>query len=75
MATAKSFEASLGKLEEAVERLESGDLTLDQAMKIFSAGVKEADQCRRSLKEVELKIEQLQTSEDGSFRRQEIDGH
>lgn len=76
MATAKkSFEASLRKLEEAVEQLESGDLTLDQSMKIFAAGVKEADQCRRLLQEVEVKIEQLQATEDGSFRRQEIDGH
>jgi len=72
--TRKSFEVSLRKLEEAVEQLESGDLTLDQAMKIFTAGVKEADQCRHLLKEVELKIEQLQASEDGSFSRQEING-
>ena len=72
--TRKSFEVSLRKLEEAVEQLESGDLTLDQAMKIFTAGVKEADQCRHLLKEVELKIEQLQVSENGSFSRQEING-
>ncbi|RLB72196.1 MAG: exodeoxyribonuclease VII small subunit [Deltaproteobacteria bacterium] len=74
MATKINFEASLQKLEEAVEQLESGDLTLDQALKVFSAGVKQADTCRQSLRKVELQVEQLLQQEDGMLQREPFDG-
>ena len=34
------FEKSLTRLEEVVKRLESADLSLDEAMKLFEEGVK-----------------------------------
>ena len=74
MATKISFEASLQKLEDAVEQLESGDLTLDEALKVFSGGVKQADTCRESLGEVKLQVEQLLQQEDGTLQRESFDG-
>jgi exodeoxyribonuclease VII small subunit len=59
MAIAKNFETALKKLEEAVERLENGELSLEEALKAFSVGVKQADVCRSTLREVELKVETL----------------
>lgn len=59
MATAKNFETALKKLEESVERLENGELSLDEALKSFSIGVKQTEVCRSSLREVELKVETL----------------
>ncbi len=38
MATTKSFETALKKLEESVDQLESGELSLDQALKVFRRG-------------------------------------
>lgn len=72
MATSKSFETALKKLEDSVEQLESGDLSLDEALKVFSAGVKQADLCRKSLEQVELKVSQLLQKEDGSFTKEDM---
>ena len=74
MATKNSFEASLQKLEDAVEQLESGDLTLDQALKVFSGGVKQAETCRRSLGQVELQVQQLLENSDGTLQREPFSG-
>ena len=74
MAAKNSFETSLHNLEEAVEQLESGDLTLDQALKVFSSGVKQADICRKSWQKVELQVEQLLQQDDGTLQREPFDG-
>lgn len=74
MAAKKSFEAALQKLEEAVSKLESGDLSLDQALKVFSDGVKQAECCRKSLADVELQVAQLLRQDDGSLQRENFDG-
>jgi len=74
MAIKINFESSLQKLEESVEQLESGDLTLDQALKVFSAGVKQAESCRKSLDKVELQVEQLLQQEDGTLQREPFNG-
>ena len=47
MATTKGFESALQKLEEAVEQLESGELSLEQAQ-----GLLHGSQTRRDLPEV-----------------------
>jgi exodeoxyribonuclease VII small subunit len=64
MATAKSFETALKKLEAAVERLEDGDLSLDEALKVFSTGVKQTEVCRSALREVEMTVETLMKQGD-----------
>lgn len=74
MANKKSFETSLKRLEGAVEQLENGDLTLDQALKVFSDGVKQAGICRAALADVELQIEQLLQQADGTLQREAFDG-
>lgn len=70
MATNRSFESSLKQLEDCVDQLESGDLTLDQALKVFTSGVKKAEGCRKMLRDVELKIATLQQQDDGSLREE-----
>ncbi len=74
MAAKNSFEASLQNLEESVEQLESGDLSLDQALKVFSSGVKQAESCRKSLRKVELQVEKLLQQDDGSLQSEPFDG-
>lgn len=53
------LEKALADLEALVERLESGDLKLDQALKEFERGVKLTRQCQTALKEAEQKVEIL----------------
>ncbi len=74
MAAKNGFEAALQRLETAVEQLEGGELTLDQSLKVFSTGVKQAGICREALTEVELQVEQLLKQDDGSLKREAFDG-
>jgi len=53
------LERSLAELEALVERLESGELSLQQALKEFERGVKLTRLCQTALKEAELKVEIL----------------
>lgn len=56
---APDFEQSLAELEATVERLERGDLPLDEALKQFERGVQLARSCESSLKQAEQKVEIL----------------
>jgi exodeoxyribonuclease VII small subunit len=53
------LEKSLAELEALVERLESGELSLQQALAEFERGVKLTRLCQSALKEAELKVEIL----------------
>mgnify|MGYP001309687616 CR=1 FL=1 len=61
-----TFEQAMHALEEAVAKLEKGDLPLDQALDCFTVGVEGASRCRELLKDVETRIEQLLERADGS---------
>lgn len=62
-----AFETALKQLEAAVERLESGELPLEEALQCFEEGVRNAQLCRRALQEVEARVELLLKEKDGSF--------
>jgi len=68
MADEKSFEEALTALEEAVDRLESGELSLEEALEAFEGGVKNAALCRQSLKAVETRMELLLKDREGTLR-------
>jgi exodeoxyribonuclease VII small subunit len=53
------FEASLAELEALVERLEHGDLPLDDALKSFERGVALTRQCQGALRAAQQKVEIL----------------
>jgi exodeoxyribonuclease VII small subunit len=53
------FERSLSELEGIVEKLEHGDLTLDESLKQFERGVELARSCQGALKQAEQKVEIL----------------
>jgi len=53
------LEKSLEQLEAVVANLESGELSLEQALKEFERGVKLTRQCQTTLKEAEQKVEIL----------------
>ena len=53
------FEQSLAELERLVERLERGDLPLDEALKTFERGVELTRQCQGALKTAQQKVEIL----------------
>ena len=61
-----SFEEALKNLEEAVARLEQGQMPLDEALDFFEAGVKSATLCRKKLQAVEARIQVLMKDADGA---------
>ncbi len=61
MATKKApaFEENLSALESIVEQLESGQLSLDDALKAFEQGIKLTRECQESLAAAEQKVQIL----------------
>ena len=57
--TNASFEHTLSELEDIVNTLETGDISLEDAMEKFEQGVKLSNQCQQSLTEAEAKVQIL----------------
>lgn len=54
-----TFENKIARLEEIVEKLESDEVALEEAMKFFEEGTALSKECLKRLKEIETKIEKL----------------
>jgi exodeoxyribonuclease VII small subunit len=63
-----SFEESLKKLESIVSKLEKGDLSLEESLKLFEEGVDLSATCKKELEEAEGKVEMLIKRRDGTFK-------
>jgi exodeoxyribonuclease VII small subunit len=61
------FEDSLKKLQGIVEKLEKGDLPLEEAMESFTEGVRLAQFCHRKLEEAESKVQMLLRNQQGGW--------
>ncbi len=61
MAAKKSypFEQSLDKLEKLVEKMEEGDLSLEESLKTFEEGIKLTRECQQALAHAEQKVKLL----------------
>jgi len=64
----KKFEQALEELEKVVERLESGELSLEESLAAFEEGVKLVNLCNQKLTEVEKKIELLVKDKEGKLQ-------
>ncbi|MGD2073359.1 MAG: exodeoxyribonuclease VII small subunit [Gammaproteobacteria bacterium] len=53
------FEAALAELEALVEKMEQGDLTLDESLKQFERGVQLTRSCQQALQDAEQKVQVL----------------
>jgi exodeoxyribonuclease VII small subunit len=62
------FETALKKLENIVENLENGDLSLEDALKQYEEGVRMANICTKRLTEAEKKVEVLMKTNPGKFK-------
>lgn len=64
------FEEALAKLEAIVEKLEVGDIPLEEALEAFEEGVKLSRICLKMLDEAEKRIEILVKGEGGDIQLQ-----
>ncbi len=60
------FEEALRELEELVESLEQGDLTLEESLARFERGVTLARECRDSLAAAEQRVQVLLSDDSGN---------
>lgn len=68
----KKFESALEELEQVVEQLESGELSLEDSLAAFEKGVSLVRFCNQKLSEVEKKIETLVRDKEGKLELKEL---
>lgn len=73
MAESGSFAQDLERLEAIVRRLESGELDLDDALKLFEEGVERLRAARGRLTDAEAQVKQVLTNRAGELRLEDLD--
>lgn len=68
-----SFEEALRQLEDILAMLESGELELEQSLRLFQSGMELSIYCQQLLKDAEGRIQQLTQKPDGEIFLLEID--
>ncbi|MCX7675559.1 MAG: exodeoxyribonuclease VII small subunit [Bdellovibrionaceae bacterium] len=53
------FEKKLQKLEEIVQKMEKGDLALDESLKLFQEGIALSRACQKELEEAQAQVKKL----------------
>jgi exodeoxyribonuclease VII small subunit len=66
--TNKKFETALEDLEQVVEHLDSGELSLEDSLAAFEKGVGLVKFCNEKLNEVEKKVELLVKDKEGKLQ-------
>ncbi len=70
----RPFETLYRELEETVQRLESGELSLAESLALFERGAALAEQCNALLDNAELRVRQLLARPDGTLSAQPFEG-
>ena len=61
-----SFEQALKELEQIVEKLERGEVSLDDAVAAYERGSKLKQQCQKRLDEARLRVDQIRAAKGSS---------
>ncbi|MEP0942683.1 MAG: exodeoxyribonuclease VII small subunit [Rhizobiaceae bacterium] len=70
-----TFEQALDQLEKIVDRLERGDVALDESIKIYEQGEALKKHCATLLQAAEDKVEKIRVGADGTAKGSEpLDG-
>ncbi len=72
--TTPTFEELYRELAETIERLESGDLPLEEALALYERGARLAEQCNAVLDQAELRVRRLSERADGGLEATPFDG-
>ena len=63
----QTFEDALSRLETLVEKMESGDGTLEQSLDWFEEGMSLIKSCRQELESAEQKVKELIKNTEGGY--------
>ena len=67
------FEDSMIRLEEIVNQMESGDLPLEDTLRLFKEGTRLSEYCSGALTEAQRKVEVLIKKADGTYEKEPLD--
>lgn len=70
-----SFEKDFERLEEIALKLESGEITLDESLKLFEEGVQISKRLIQTLNDAELKINQLKKDLNGVIKKTKLESN
>ena len=59
-----NFETNLKKLEMIVDKLESGDIGLEESVKLYEEGMKIKKICDKKLKDIEMQIKKIRIEDN-----------
>ena len=68
-----NIEEALAELEDIVQRLEAGDVSLEESIDIYTRGAQLKRHCEAKLRAAEEKIEKVVLSPDGSVQAEPAD--
>lgn len=68
----KTFEDALNELEDIVEKLEKGNVTLEEAVSLFEKGIQLSKYCNSKIDEAEKRITVLLKDEKGNIVEQDL---
>ncbi|MEM8551009.1 MAG: exodeoxyribonuclease VII small subunit [Pseudomonadota bacterium] len=61
-----TFEAAMGELEAIVDKLERGDVPLEESISFYERGEALKARCEKLLKNAEMRVEKVRLSADGT---------
>lgn len=64
----QSFEKAIERLDKIVTELESGELSLDEALKRYEEGIRLVQLCSKKLEAAQKKVEVLTKTSGGKFQ-------
>ncbi|MCP5381513.1 MAG: exodeoxyribonuclease VII small subunit [Kordiimonadaceae bacterium] len=67
------FEEALSALEDIVRSLESGEVSLEQSIEIYTRGTQLKAHCEDKLKDATARIEKITKSSDGTLTSTPLD--
>ena len=59
-----TFEKAMKELEELVDSLDKGDISLDEAIAAYDRGSQLKDYCQKKLQEAKMKVETIQSTDN-----------
>ena len=68
-----NFEEHLTQLETVVEKLERGDLSLDESVRLFEDGMKLSSACKKELEQAEGRIQVLVEGKGGAMKPADLE--
>ena len=65
----EDFESALKKLEETVEKLEEGTISLNEALTTFESGIHWSRECKKFLDNADKRIQKILKNENGEYEQ------